>query len=108
MIAMDPLAVNPGKRRYRAMIGVGGIGTVSFFALDGNRTLGREESRGGRFIDRNDYCKLHIVSHYVKALLGRGPDPFFVLFRIPRRERRQLHDRGLGKLPGDPRVRRRG
>ena len=56
--------------RYRAMIGVGGIGAGSFFALSGNHTLGREESRGGRFLDRNDYCKLHIVSHYVQTLLG--------------------------------------
>lgn len=52
------------------MLGVGGIGTGSFFALDGNHTLGREESRSGYFLDRRDYCKLHIVSHYVKALLG--------------------------------------
>jgi sugar/nucleoside kinase (ribokinase family) len=52
------------------MVGVGGIGSGQFFALRGNRTLGREESRGGRFLDRRDYCKLHIISHYVKALLG--------------------------------------
>ena len=43
-----------------------------FFALDGNHTLGREESRSGHFLDRRDYCKLHIVSHYVCRLLGRG------------------------------------
>ena len=41
-----------------------------FFALDGNHTLGREESRSGHFLDRRDYCKLHIVSHYVCRLLG--------------------------------------
>ncbi|MDD3927083.1 MAG: PfkB family carbohydrate kinase [bacterium] len=56
--------------RYNAMIGAGGIGTGSFFLLEGNHTLGREESRGGRFLDRRDYCKLHIISHYVQALLG--------------------------------------
>jgi ribokinase len=55
---------------YRALIGVGGIGAGSFFALDGNHTLGREESRSGRFLDRRDYCKLHIIAHYVKVLLG--------------------------------------
>ena len=60
---------------YSGMIGTGGIGSGSFFLLSGNETLGREESRGGRFLDRRDYCKLHIVSHYVKALLG---DPFAV------------------------------
>ena len=56
--------------RYRALIGTGGIGSGMFFALDGNHTLGREESRSGHFLDRRDYCKLHIVSHYVRRLLG--------------------------------------
>src|SRR3989304_2326016 len=56
--------------RYQALVGTGGIGSGSFFRLEGDHTLGREESRGGRFLDRRDYCKLHIVSHYVKALLG--------------------------------------
>ncbi|HOS43833.1 MAG TPA: PfkB family carbohydrate kinase [Armatimonadota bacterium] len=52
------------------MIGTGGIGSGAFFALEGDHTLGREESRGGRFLDRRDYCKLHIISHYVHTLLG--------------------------------------
>ncbi len=56
--------------RYRALIGVGGIGSGTFFALDGNETLGREESRLGHFLDRRDYCKLHIIAHYVATLLG--------------------------------------
>jgi ribokinase len=56
--------------RYRALAGTGGIGAGSFFALRGNETLGREESRAGRFLDRRDYCKLHIIEHYVRALLG--------------------------------------
>ena len=56
--------------RFRTLIGTGGIGTGSFFRLRGDHTLGREESRGGRFLDRRDYCKLHILCHYVKALLG--------------------------------------
>lgn len=64
--------VNPPSTRYRALIGTGGIGSGNFFALDGNHTLGREESRSGHFLDRRDYCKLHIVSHYVGKLLGTG------------------------------------
>jgi len=56
--------------RYEALLGTGGIGTGTFFLLDGEHTLGREESRSGRFLDRRDYCKLHIVCHYVRALLG--------------------------------------
>jgi len=56
--------------RYRALLGTGGIGSGKFFLLQGNHTLGREESRSGRFLDRQDYCKLHIVCDYVKILLG--------------------------------------
>jgi ribokinase len=64
--------------RYDAMIGVGGIGSGSFFAICGNETLGREESRGGRFLDQQDHCKLHIIAHYVQTLLG----PRFVTLPI--------------------------
>lgn len=69
---MTPLKLDPSARRYHAMIGVGGIGSGMFFALNGNQTLGREESRSGRFLDRRDYCKLHIIAHYVQVLLGSG------------------------------------
>ncbi|MDO8683239.1 MAG: carbohydrate kinase family protein [Armatimonadota bacterium] len=67
---MRPLRIGAKSFHYKAMIGVGGTGGGSFFALSGNHTLGREESRGGRFLDRKDYCKLHIISHYVRTLLG--------------------------------------
>ena len=73
---MVPLNADSSRLRYRALIGTGGIGTGTFFALNDNRTLGREESRGGRFLDRRDYCKLHIITHYVRRLMG---DPFTVL-----------------------------
>jgi sugar/nucleoside kinase (ribokinase family) len=69
---MAPLRVNIGDCRYQAMLGVGGIGSGVFFALNGDHTLGREESRSGRFLDRRDYCKLHIIAHYVQTLLGPG------------------------------------
>jgi sugar/nucleoside kinase (ribokinase family) len=64
------LAIDVAACRYQALLGTGGIGSGMFFALDGDHTLGREESRSGRFLDRRDYCKLHIITHYVKALLG--------------------------------------
>ena len=67
---MKALRLDSEQLRYRALIGVGGIGSGTFFAIRGNQTLGREESRLGRFLDRRDYCKLHIITHYVKTLLG--------------------------------------
>lgn len=68
---MHSLKVDITKCRYKSMIGVGGIGSGMFFKLNGDHTLGREESRSGYFLDRRDYCKLHIISHYTKALLGK-------------------------------------
>lgn len=70
MIRRTPLNLSAGNARYRAMIGTGGIGSGIFFGLDGDHTLGREESRSGHLLDRRDYCKLHIVAHYVRRLLG--------------------------------------
>lgn len=67
---MQPLNIKSENLVYQALIGAGGIGTGKFFALDGNHTLGREESRAGHFLDQRDYCKLHIIMHYVQALLG--------------------------------------
>jgi sugar/nucleoside kinase (ribokinase family) len=61
-----------GELRYTGIIGTGGIGSGKFFRLNGNHTLGREESRSGHFLDIRDYCKQHIILHYVKVLLGRG------------------------------------
>jgi ribokinase len=67
---MRALSLTPTRLRYRGLIGTGGIGSGMFFALHGNHTLGREESRSGHILDRQDYCKLHIVAHYVATLLG--------------------------------------
>jgi len=63
---------------FRQLIGVGGLGTGIFFALEGDHTLGRHESRLGSLLDVRDYCKLHIVSHYVAKLLGAGHGRFAV------------------------------
>ena len=58
---------------YLFMVGTGGIGSGIFFELDGDQTLGRNESRAGRLLDWKDYCKLHIVFHYVSIFLGADP-----------------------------------
>jgi sugar/nucleoside kinase (ribokinase family) len=69
------------KSPFRRLIGVGGIGSGIFLALEGDYTLGRNESRAGRLLDVRDFCKLHIVVHYVAKLLGAQPSgqPFHVL-----------------------------
>jgi sugar/nucleoside kinase (ribokinase family) len=70
-----------GESPCNGLIGVGGIGTGLFFALEGDHTLGRNESRPGRLLGVRDFCKLHIISHYVAVLLGADPsgEPFLVL-----------------------------
>lgn len=66
---------------YRRLVGVGGVGTGLFFALEGDHDLGRNESRAARLLDVRDYCKLHIISHYPAVLLGAAPSggPFHVV-----------------------------
>ena len=91
---MTSLKLKPGQQHFSAMIGVGGVGSGIFFALEGNQTLGREESRSGRFLDRRDYCKLHIVSHYVKRLLGTD----FVVIPIGRVGDDQVGTTLLGEM----------
>ena len=101
---------------YRKLVGVGGIGTGLFFELEGNHTLGRNESRPARFLSIRDYCKLHIISHYVAVLLGANPNgsPFHVLpigkVGADDAGRRMIKEmaavgidtRYVGVLPGEP------
>jgi ribokinase len=56
--------------RYDVVVGTGGIGSGMFLALEGNKTLGREESRWASLVDQRDDCKLHNILHYVQKLLG--------------------------------------
>lgn len=58
------------SRQYDQLIGTGGIGTGMFLLLEGNHTMGRNESRAAKLVPYKDYCKLHIISHYVAVLLG--------------------------------------
>ena len=58
--------------RYDRIIGTGGIGKGMLFLTGDNRTLGRSESRLVELSDAKDYCKLHIVFHYIAALLTPG------------------------------------
>jgi ribokinase len=91
--------IDPNTLRYHAMIATGGIGAGSLFLLTGNHTLGREESRGGKYLDARDYCKLHIIAHYVKILCG-DHFPVFPIGKIGdddvgRRIYREMQQAGL-------------
>jgi ribokinase len=55
---------------YDHVIATGGIGSGMFFSLSGNETLGREESRMATLLPYKDYCKQHIIMHYISVLLG--------------------------------------
>ena len=50
------------------VFGTGGIGTGIFFQLDDNRPISRDESRAAVLTDFKDYCKGHIIMHYVSVL----------------------------------------
>lgn len=54
----------------KRVIGIGGIGTGIFFELIGNDTLGRNESRAAHLLNVKDYCKGHIIMHYLAKLSG--------------------------------------
>jgi sugar/nucleoside kinase (ribokinase family) len=65
---------------FTCCIGVGGIGAGIIYELDGEHELGRNESRPGKLLDARDYCKLHIIEHYISQLMGckKAPDRFQV------------------------------
>ncbi|MFH1070862.1 MAG: PfkB family carbohydrate kinase, partial [Candidatus Glassbacteria bacterium] len=69
--------------KYQALIGTGGIGSGIFFKLVGDHTLGREESREGALSQARDFCKLHIILHYVAVLLGSDPKDESTFQTIP-------------------------
>jgi sugar/nucleoside kinase (ribokinase family) len=76
-----------GEFAYARLLGTGGIGTGMFFQLSGSHTLGRNESRLGMLLPNLDFCKLHIIAHYMAVLLGAGKGRFDV--------------HALGKVGGD-------
>ncbi len=55
---------------FTHVVGIGGIGSGVLFKLDGDHTLGRDESRLGQLLPARDFCKLHIVEHYIATLMG--------------------------------------
>ncbi|MBQ6545255.1 MAG: hypothetical protein IJL72_05900 [Lachnospiraceae bacterium] len=56
--------------KIRKIVGTGGIGRGIFFHFHEMADLGRNESRMATLTDAKDYCKLHIVFHYLTCLLS--------------------------------------
>lgn len=75
-------SLNPAGLKYDHIIGTGGIGSGIFFSMSGNHTLGRNESRMATLLPYNDYCKQHIIMHYIAVLLGAGINGNFRSFPI--------------------------
>jgi hypothetical protein len=67
------LRIPSGTRlRYEALIGTGGIGSGSFFLLDGDHTLGREESRKEYAARARDDCfHVHPYLHKMQNQNGQ-------------------------------------
>lgn len=55
------------KLKYEYVVGTGGIGAGILFQFMDDMTLGRNESRLARLTDTKDFCKLHIILHYIAA-----------------------------------------
>lgn len=70
------LSILPEGYAYTHAIATGGIGSGMFFSLAGNETLGREESRMATLLPYKDYCKQHIIMHYISVLLGAESGTF--------------------------------
>jgi len=52
------------------VVGTGGIGTGNIYLLEGNHDLGRNESRMGHQLSVRDFCKLHIIFHYISVFIN--------------------------------------
>ena len=64
------------------IVGIGGIGSGMFLLLEGNDTLGRNESRMAKLLPFKDFCKQHIILHYLSVLLGANISGDFQSFPI--------------------------
>jgi len=60
------------KQRYDYVVGTGGIGKGVLFQFTDNTTLGRNESRLAELTETRDFCKLHIILHYIAAYTERS------------------------------------
>jgi len=80
MSTLKPLS--PQGFLYNHIIATGGIGSGIFFSVEGNETMGRNESRMATLLPYKDFCKQHIIMHYVAVLLGAKPSGEFQCYPI--------------------------
>ena len=69
------------NRKYSYVVGTGGVGKGILFKLEGLHLLGKNESRLAELTDYADYCKLHIILHYVASYVGEYL-PVYAIGRI--------------------------
>ena len=69
------------KLKYDYVVGTGGIGSGILFRFSDNITLGRNESRLAELMDVRDFCKLHIILHYVITYLNKSI-PVYAIGRV--------------------------
>jgi sugar/nucleoside kinase (ribokinase family) len=68
--------------KFDHVVATGGIGSGIFFLMEGNETLGRNESRPATLLPYKDFCKQHIILHYISVLLGADTGGDFQTFPI--------------------------
>lgn len=69
------------KLECNYVAGTGGIGQGILFLLEGNHTMGRNESRMAKLTDYHDYCKLHIIMHYISVFMKKKI-PLYAIGRV--------------------------
>ncbi|MEP7106970.1 MAG: PfkB family carbohydrate kinase [Ferruginibacter sp.] len=77
-------SILPSGLVYDHIVSTGGIGSGIFFSLRGIETLGRNESRMATLLPYKDFCKQHIILHYVSVLLGAQLNGDFQSYPIGR------------------------
>jgi sugar/nucleoside kinase (ribokinase family) len=80
MTCLQPISSDGLK--YHHVVGTGGIGHGMFLLLEGDHTLGRNESRMASILPYKDFCKQHIILHYITILLDTKVEGSFQSFPI--------------------------
>ena len=80
MICLKPISEE--GLAYNHIIATGGVGSGIFFSMNDNHTLGRNESRMATLQPYKDFCKQHIIMHYIAVLLGAEINGKFQSFPI--------------------------